>query len=250
MSLLLTTDAWVRKFSILLNDHKWTFTDESVGGSLVAWNNNEALYDTSQTEEIVPAEATLVIDTGYSFTHIIPVIDGKVWNSAVRRIDVGGKVLTNYLKDIVSIRHYYMMEETHVINEVKENTSFVSLDFKGDLEKCKKEKTNDIVLDWVLPDYNTGKAGFKRPPKPKKPKVEGAAAGKKDEEDYMTLGNERFSVPELLFNPSNIGYKQAGIVETVMQSLEIMPEIYRYALLANIVIVGGNAKIPGFKERL
>lgn len=215
----------------------------------MAWNNIEALYDTSQTSSPVPAEATLVVDSGYSFTHVIPVIDGRVWNAAVRRIDVGGKVLTNYLKDIVSIRHYYMMEETHAINEVKENVSFVSMDFKGDLEKCKKETTNEIVLDWVLPDYNTNKAGYKRPPKPRKPKTD-AAPGTKNEEDYMMLGNERFTVPELLFNPSNIGYKQAGVVETVMQSLEVMPEIYRYTLLANIVLVGGNTKIPGFKERL
>lgn len=35
----------------------------------------------------------LVIDTGYSFTHIVPFIDGVKYLSGVKRIEVGGKVL-------------------------------------------------------------------------------------------------------------------------------------------------------------
>lgn len=65
----------------------------------------------------------------------------------------------------------------------------------------------------------------------------------------MVLSNERFCVPELLFNPSDIGVKQAGLAEGVMQSLEMVPDQLKPALLANIVIVGGNANIPGLKER-
>jgi hypothetical protein len=34
------------------------------------------------------------------------------WRSPPRRIDVGGKLLTNYLKELVSFRHWYMMDQT------------------------------------------------------------------------------------------------------------------------------------------
>lgn len=46
----------------------------------------------------------VVVDMGYSFTHVIPYIKGKKYHPAIRRIDVGGKLLTNHLKDIISYR--------------------------------------------------------------------------------------------------------------------------------------------------
>jgi actin-related protein 6 len=46
----------------------------------------------------------VVIDSGYSFTHIVPMIGGVAYSPAVRRIDVGGKLLTNYLKQIITFR--------------------------------------------------------------------------------------------------------------------------------------------------
>lgn len=37
-------------------------------------------------------KSCLVIDTGYSFTHIVPYIKGEKYLPGIRRIDVGGKV--------------------------------------------------------------------------------------------------------------------------------------------------------------
>lgn len=223
---------------------------------------------------------------------------GSPWNSAVRRIDIGGKFLTNYLKELVSIRTWNMMEEPYLISQVKEAVCFVSTDFSRDLEKCKRLRNaqNDIVLEYVLPDYNTGKGGFARKKGQQQQQQHGgktaapttttstaptsstpttststtsstgttAAAtttaatsknskakekGGPDEDQIMVLANERFTVPELLFNPADVGLKQAGVAECVLQSLETVPERFRPVLLANIVLVGGNAAIPGFRER-
>ena len=237
-----------------------------------------------------------MIDSGHSHTHIVPMLHGFPWNSAVRRIDIGGKFLTNYLKELVSIRTWNMMEEPYLISQVKEAVCFVSTDFSRDLEKCKRLRNaqNDIVLEYVLPDYNTGKGGFARKKQQQqhggKAAVAAAAAvptttsttpaslasaasastssnnaataaaaataataskekGGPDSDQIMVLANERFTVPELLFNPADVGLKQAGVAECVLQSLEIVPERFRPVLLANIVLVGGNAAIPGFKER-
>ncbi|KAI9788240.1 MAG: Actin- protein 6 [Piccolia ochrophora] len=66
----------------------------------------------------------------------------------------------------------------------------------------------------------------------------------------MTLGNERFVVPELLFRPGDIGMEQAGIAELITHSLATLPGALWPALLANVVVVGGNAHMPGFVERL
>ena len=53
------------------------------------------------------------------------------------RIDVGGKLLTNHLKELVSFRQWNMMDETYVVNDIKEACCYVSLDFARDLELCR-----------------------------------------------------------------------------------------------------------------
>ena len=46
------------------------------------------------------------------------------------------------------------------------------------------------------------------------------------------------------------GSTQGGIADAVMQAVAASPEELRSLLLANIVLVGGNCKFPGFAERL
>ena len=55
----------------------------------------------------IPANTALcglVIDSGFSSTHIVPIFDGNVLQSGVKRINVGGRLLTNFLKELVSYR--------------------------------------------------------------------------------------------------------------------------------------------------
>lgn len=53
----------------------------------------------------------LVIDCGYSFTNICPYIKDKKEKAGIRRIDIGGKVLTNHLKEIISYRYELIVNE-------------------------------------------------------------------------------------------------------------------------------------------
>lgn len=82
-------------------------------------------------------DCTLVVDSGYSFTHIVPFFRGKPVAKGIKRINIGGKLLTNQLKEVVSFRSYDMMEETFIINDVKEKCSFISQDVYKDLDICK-----------------------------------------------------------------------------------------------------------------
>jgi len=236
-----------------------------VGPSLNAYHDIQSLFGAApRTHDLdaLPAECLLVVDSGYSHTNVTPLYHGKPIQQAVRRLEVGGKFLTNYLKELVSIRYYNMSDETHLINQIKEAVSFVSDDFRRDLERTwkgsKRRKTDnadeDIRVDYVLPDYNARKEGFARPHDPSlaaRMRKLGAVAGTAGVvEDFMTLGNERFAVPELLFNPGDIGIRQAGLSETVLQSLSGLPPGLWLAMLANILVVGGNSKIEGFMTRL
>lgn len=164
------------------------------------------------------------------------------------RLNVGGKFLTNYLKEVISYRQYNMMEETHLINNVKEQCCFISQDFSADLERIKLKKGGEVK--YVLPDYSNSKEGHMLP--------EGKAV--QEGQQILVLGNERLVIPEILFTPSDVGRdpldqlttgsKQGGLAEAVIQAVTASPEELRSLLLANIVLVGGTCKLPGLLERL
>ena len=56
------------------------------------------------------------------------------------------------------------MDETYVINQLKEDTCMVSTDFNRDMAMTqKKGKDNPFVVDYVLPDFTTIRRGYVRP---------------------------------------------------------------------------------------
>lgn len=148
-------------------------------------------------------ECVMIVDTGFSFTHVVPIISGSIVWSAVRRIDVGGKLMTNHLKEIISYRHYNLMDQTYIVNRVKETCCYVSQRFATDLEECRLHpRRNNIFQEYVLPDFSANRLGYVRQP------AHLRSAPLTEEETSMPVlfvENERFSVPEILFNPSDIG---------------------------------------------
>ncbi|EFA79972.1 actin related protein 6 [Heterostelium album PN500] len=244
----------------------------------------------------------LVVDCGYSFTHVIPHFQNTKLNYAIKRFQIGGKVLTNYLKEIVSFRYWDMMHETRLLNTIKERICFVSQDFINDISTKDKSRQSLLKVDYVLPDYtNNNTTGFikNKPYFPNdkdenndnnnnnnnnnnngdtemkennglttesssnssndnndqsKESTETTATekGEEEEEDeqILSLVNERFSVPELIFNPNDIGLNQAGLAESIVQSINCTDVNLHQSLYSNILLLGGTTKIAGFKQRL
>ncbi|KAF2857561.1 actin-related protein, ARP6 class [Piedraia hortae CBS 480.64] len=201
-------------------------------------------------------ECLLVVDVGHAHTTVTPLYHGRSFPTAIRRLDIGGKTLTNQLKELIS-RTFDVHKEDWIVNEIKEDVCYVTQNFNQDLEKCwahgPHKRDPSIVVDYVLPDYETIKRGFSRPHDPKL-NLRNAALGIGTEggrrEHILTIGNERFVVPELLFCPSDVGMAQEGIPGTIMQSLNSLPAGLKQAFLANILVVGGTSLLPGFMERL
>lgn len=215
-----------------------------------------AAYNYCSTRKEV--DTCVVIDTGYSFTHIVPYIDGKKYLRGAKRIDIGGKVLTNHLKEIISYRQLHVMDETYVINQMKEDSCFVSKDFIQDMKTTQyKDQRNTILRDYVLPDYNKIRRGYLF--NPYQPKVEPTAgtSSKDDannplngETQAIRLNNERITIPEILFHPTDIGIQQKGIAEAIIESISDCPPEAKYQLLNNIIVIGGNANFPNFQNRM
>ncbi|KAI0926977.1 hypothetical protein AcV5_007630 [Taiwanofungus camphoratus] len=188
-----------------------------------------------------PPQCMLVIDSGFSFTHVIPILNGSiVWN-AVKRIDVGGKLLTNQLKELASFRQWNMMDETYIINDIKECCCYVSLNFKRDMEMCRADtRKNDIVQEYILPDFSVHRPG----------RIRQANEHLDDTHQVLYMNNERFTVPEIIFRPDDIGLDQSGITPTIADSIALLPEHLQGMFWAHIGLIGGNTKFQGFRERL
>ncbi|PIA17980.1 ARP6 actin-related protein-like protein 6 [Coemansia reversa NRRL 1564] len=193
-------------------------------------------------------ECTLVVDVGHAFSYVVPYHNSRQISAGIRRVDVGGRILTNYLKETVSFRYWDMMDETYIMNAVKEQCCFVSQNFKRDLETTRgcigqRKGNNPLGLEYVLPDFTHSKQGFIKG-------QGGEVETQMNDKQLLPLCNERFAIPEALFHPSDIGLEQGGLHQAVVQAVNACPEDLRAVLLANIVLVGGGAALNGLKQRL
>ena len=235
------------------------------GSALNAWNDTRSAFDDpslpNSTSDFplphtTPAEGLLVIDTGYSHTTCTPLYKGLPIQQAVKRLDIGGKFMTNYLKDILSLRQLDVRQETYIVNRLKESTCFVSTDFRRDMERSRLPPgaADGMALDYVMPDFTENSEGLVKEHDPRDRKSM-AAFGHVRREDgsteaVLSVGNERFTPTELIFRPENVGMRRAGVAEMVMQCLEKVPTGLWAVMLANVWVIGGGARMPGFKERM
>jgi hypothetical protein len=86
---------------------------------------------------------------------------------------VGGKLLTNYLKELITHRQWNMMDDTFVVNQVKEELCFCAQDFVAELASAKAAVSLDarraaaeagvypgLLREFVLPDYHSILKGY------------------------------------------------------------------------------------------
>ena len=66
----------------------------------------------------------------------------------------------------------------------------------------------------------------------------------------LTVGNERFRCPEVLFQPHLIGKEAAGIHDTTFQSIMRCDVDIRKDLYGNVVLSGGTTMFQGIGERM
>ena len=266
----------------------------------------------------------LVIDSGFSVTHIVPTVDNFGIRKGIRRINVGGKLMTNYLKEMISYRQWNMMDEFVLINDAKEKLCYVSTSFDCELKSARGKRINDFDRNFVLPDFSNTFEGSveipqrliqkmeqeriklteksldfnkeseshknstkvdisngddKEDEKENRNNIDSGESNSDDsdeetteaqlkriraqkreemrrrelealERQILSLSVERFSTPEILFRPKDIGLDQAGLCDAIIQSVEACNPSLRGPLYRNILIVGGCANLPNIQDRV
>ncbi|RZC54148.1 hypothetical protein C5167_013013 [Papaver somniferum] len=235
------------------------------------------LYETSRCrgdELLGKGQCSLVVDCGFSFTHAAPVLQNFTINHGVKRLDLGGKALTNYLKELVSYRSINVMDETFIMDDVKEKLCFVSLDVPRDLQIARSRgKDNLFRSSYVLPDGIEHMKGFVKDPdqakryltledglpletnedmnRPRSNKEKAEERKKVDlTKNEFDLTNERFLVPEMIFQPADLGMNQAGLAECIVRAVNSCHPHLHPVLYESIILTGGSTLFPRFAQRL
>ncbi|CAM8925553.1 unnamed protein product [Rhodiola kirilowii] len=215
----------------------------------------------------------LVVDCGFSFTHAAPVFQNFTVNYGVKRMDLGGKALTNYLKELVSYRAVNVMDETLIMDDVKEKLCFVSLDVTRDLQIARRPGRDNLMrCTYVLPDGITHTKGYVKDQDEARRYLdvqkEASILVGKDEvretqetklvdrrkvdltKNEFNLTNERFVVPEMIFRPADLGMNQAGLAECIVRAVNSCHPYLHPVLYESIFLTGGSTLFPQFAERL
>ncbi|NXC44124.1 ACL7A protein, partial [Penelope pileata] len=161
--------------------------------------------------------SALVVDSGHSASHVVPVYEGYVLRSITEQVDYAGMNITYYLMQLLK-ESGNMFTEYHLntVEDLKENCCYTSLNLTQDLNLPLEEQQ----IDYELPDGRV-----------------------------ITIGKERFLCAEALFKPSLFGSQQPGLLQMTLSCLKNCDDDIKKIFMGNILLCGGTTMMEGFPNR-
>ncbi|CAN6978713.1 unnamed protein product [Brassica rapa subsp. trilocularis] len=155
------------------------------------------------------------LDIGHGKIDIAPVLEGAVQHIASKRFELGGTELTKLLAQELGKSNPSMSLSMSDIEKLKEQYANCAED------EIAYEKTQNCEIEQhTLPDGQV-----------------------------ISIGKERYSVGEALFQPSILGLEEHGIVEQLVRIISTVSSENHRQLLENTVLCGGTTSMTGFESR-
>ncbi|MHA1727035.1 MAG: hypothetical protein ACTSXH_19705, partial [Promethearchaeota archaeon] len=158
----------------------------------------------------------LVIESGDGTTWIVPIINGKIIQEAVQRLNLAGMDVNHNLKSLLMREGISISSSAvdEIIKEIKEKNCYFILD------PSKPPRTDDNYI-YRLPDGS----------------------------NLRIPSHIIYEAPEVLFQPSMLGYTIQNLPQATITSLKSIDKEHWEDLLSHIVLSGGNVLYSGFEER-
>lgn len=167
----------------------------------------------------------VVLESGDTTTSIVPIKDGRPIIDSISYPDLTGHNVTMYLQKIMSdlilqLDKWKTTENNHRINDIKKKCSYVALDYDEELQKAKISNMCEMVY--------------------------------KDEvsNEQITINDERFRGPELLFRPFMNDLEVNGFHQLVFESINKCDKEIQNDMFSHIFTSGGNTLFDGLPQRL
>jgi actin, other eukaryote len=193
----------------------------------------EILFETFQVKSLfVSPEGVLplyaagevsgtVIDLGAGHTHVTSIFDSHIIKSSLARYELSGNDITQYLTELVELKYGFIFKSSfrNIQSTIKESLCYVAQDYDQELNLA----TNSTILEesFALPDGN-----------------------------IVKLNEERFKVPEIMFQPSLAYRGYPGIHHMIQSSIMNSDIDTRRSLCQHIILSGGSTMFPGLEHRL
>jgi len=169
-----------------------------------------ALYASGRTTGIV-------LDCGDGVCHTVPIYEGYSLPHAVRRLDIAGRTLTEFMSRLLTLRGYSFTTsaEMELVREIKEKHGFC--------KKTKKERVSRKSIR-VTHELLSG--------------------------EDVTIDEERHQVCEALFDPALVGKEAPGIHQLVYNTIKACDIDLRQDFYSNVILSGGTTLFSGLQERM
>ncbi|KAF4666617.1 Actin-like protein 10 [Perkinsus chesapeaki] len=183
----------------------------------------------------------LIVDAGFSGCRAVPVYNTYPLEHCAQRMDVGGRVMTNYLKEALAYNQVDLDDAPLLVEHIRENMCYSALNFAEEVQAA-RANPSETIRRYVLPDHSSSSSHLGRVVDPQI--EEGNSSG-----EFVDLNHERMVICEALWQPGSIGIVQEGLGEMAAGAVMKAPAATRSAVAKKVILGGGLFLIPGVLER-
>lgn len=161
------------------------------------------------------------VECGEGIIHCTPIYEGYSIPKGNRRVDIGGRNITEFLVRLMQRRGYSFNKSSdfETVRCIKEMFCYAACD--AELEKKLALETTVLEKTFTLPDGSTCK-----------------------------IGQERFEATEALFQPHLIGAESEGLSSQLWNCIQACDIDIRSKLYEAVVLSGGSTMFPGLSSRV